>query len=77
MTFHLQLDQKNKLNTSNLMVKIIELIWPESTDYNSTSQCKKIPANSTEIHGTNVNKWLDELKTTLLLHNNTLGNLKG
>ena len=34
MTFHLQLDQTNKFNTSNLMLKIIEVIWSESLDYN-------------------------------------------
>ena len=75
--FLTQFVQKNKINTSNLMVKIIEVIWPEAPDYNSASQCKKISANSTEIHRTKGNKWLDELKTTLLLRDSTLGNLKG
>ena len=36
MTFHLQLELKNRLSTSNLMLKIIEEIWPESPDYNKT-----------------------------------------
>ena len=75
--FLTQFVQKNKRKTSNLMVKIIEVIWPEAPDYNSASQCKKISANSTEIHRTKGNKWLDELKPTLLLRDSTLGNLKG
>ena len=33
MTFHLQLDLTKKLNTSNLMLKIIEVIRSESPDY--------------------------------------------
>ena len=33
MTFHLQFDLTNRLNTSNLMLKIIDVIWPESPDY--------------------------------------------
>ena len=33
MTFHLQFDLTNRLNTSNLILKIIEVIWPESPDY--------------------------------------------
>ena len=33
MTFHLQLDQINKMNTSNLMLKITKVIRSESPDY--------------------------------------------
>ena len=34
MTFHLQFDLTNRLNSSNLMLKIIEVISPESPNYN-------------------------------------------
>ena len=39
MTFHLQLDKTKKLNTSNLMLKNIEMIRSESPDYNPCLNC--------------------------------------
>ena len=36
MTFHLQLDLTNRLNTSNLMLKIIEVICLRASTINET-----------------------------------------
>ena len=34
MTFHLKFDLTNTLHTSDLTLKVIEMIWPESPDLN-------------------------------------------